>query len=86
MIDLVRAVTSSGLSPVIDQVFDFEKAKDAFLRLQSGAHIGKVVIRVAVNKSQCLLEATLIHLVMAPVWGSAHGVLNSTRKGPFIEI
>jgi alcohol dehydrogenase len=45
LFDLVRAVAMTGLEPVIDQVFPFEAAKDAFARLESGAHFGKVVIR-----------------------------------------
>ncbi|WP_368670128.1 zinc-binding dehydrogenase [Phenylobacterium aquaticum] len=35
----------SGLRPVIDRVFPFEAAREAFTHLESGAHMGKVVIR-----------------------------------------
>jgi alcohol dehydrogenase len=45
LFDLVRAVAMTRLEPVIDQVYPFEAAKDAFERLESGAHFGKVVIR-----------------------------------------
>ncbi|KAJ6511580.1 alcohol dehydrogenase superfamily protein [Mycena vitilis] len=34
--------------PIVDKVFAFEDAKAAFAYLQSGAHVGKVVIKVAV--------------------------------------
>jgi alcohol dehydrogenase len=35
----------AGIKPVIDRVFDFERAKEAFAHLESGSHFGKVVIR-----------------------------------------
>ncbi|MEM9861040.1 MAG: NAD(P)-dependent alcohol dehydrogenase [Myxococcota bacterium] len=42
-----RAIASFDLRPVVDRVFDFEEAPDAFAYLARGAHFGKVVIRVA---------------------------------------
>ncbi|HEY2052073.1 MAG TPA: NAD(P)-dependent alcohol dehydrogenase [Caulobacteraceae bacterium] len=45
LFELVRVVAMTGLQPVIDQVFPFEAAKDAFERLESGAQFGKIVIR-----------------------------------------
>jgi alcohol dehydrogenase len=47
LLELVRAVAMSGLTPVIDRVFDFTEARAAFEHLRSGRHVGKVVIRVA---------------------------------------
>ena len=44
--DLLRALDGSKLEPVIDRVFGFAEARAAYERLQSGAHFGKVVIRV----------------------------------------
>ena len=44
---LVRAVATTGLVPVIDDVVDFGQAKSAFERLRDGKHVGKLVIRVA---------------------------------------
>ncbi|HEX3349344.1 MAG TPA: NAD(P)-dependent alcohol dehydrogenase [Acetobacteraceae bacterium] len=41
-----RAITVHRLQPVIDKVFPFEDAKGAYRYLESGAHFGKVVIRV----------------------------------------
>jgi NADPH:quinone reductase-like Zn-dependent oxidoreductase len=41
-----RAIATSGLKPVIDQVFAFDDAPAAYRHLQSGRHFGKVVIRV----------------------------------------
>ena len=45
LLDLNRAVAATGLKPVIDRVFAFEAAREAFAHLESGAHLGKVVIR-----------------------------------------
>jgi NADPH:quinone reductase-like Zn-dependent oxidoreductase len=41
-----RALEVHELHPVIDQVFGFEQAADAYRHLESGAHLGKVVIGV----------------------------------------
>lgn len=41
-----RAVELHNIHPVIDRVFGFEQAKEAYRRLQSQAHVGKVVIRI----------------------------------------
>ena len=43
--DVARAIAMAGIKPVIDRVFDFERAKEAFAHLESGSHFGKVVIR-----------------------------------------
>ena len=43
---LVQAVTTTGLTPVIDKVFEFSEARAAFERLRDGKHLGKLVIRV----------------------------------------
>ena len=39
-----RAITQHRLRPVIDKVFPFDKASDAYRHLQGAAHVGKVVI------------------------------------------
>lgn len=44
--DVAQAISMAGVKPVIDRVFDFEKARDAFAYLEKGSHFGKVVIRV----------------------------------------
>jgi len=41
-----RAIAAAALHPIIDQVFAFEDAPQAFRHLQSARHFGKVVIRV----------------------------------------
>ena len=45
LMELVRAVSMNAVRPVVDRVFAFEDAKEAFSYLESGAHFGKVVIR-----------------------------------------
>ncbi|WP_337186894.1 NAD(P)-dependent alcohol dehydrogenase [Phenylobacterium sp.] len=44
--DLVRAWSGAGLSPVIDRVFGFDEAREAFAHLQAARHVGKIVVRV----------------------------------------
>ncbi len=41
-----RAIGLSRLHPIIDRVFPFDQAREAYAHLESGAHFGKVVIRV----------------------------------------
>jgi NADPH:quinone reductase-like Zn-dependent oxidoreductase len=43
--DLLRACAARGLKPRIDRVFDLEQAVEAYQYLESGSHVGKVVIR-----------------------------------------
>jgi NADPH:quinone reductase-like Zn-dependent oxidoreductase len=47
LVDLVKAASVGGLTPVIDRVFPFEDAPAAYAHLKSGAHLGKIMIRVA---------------------------------------
>jgi len=44
--DMNRFLEQHGIRPVIDRVFPFEQAKEAYRYLESGAHFGKVVISV----------------------------------------
>jgi NADPH:quinone reductase-like Zn-dependent oxidoreductase len=41
-----RAIALHQLRPVVDRVFAFAEAKEALRHLESGAHFGKIVIRV----------------------------------------
>ncbi|WP_207461338.1 NAD(P)-dependent alcohol dehydrogenase [Azospirillum sp. SYSU D00513] len=41
-----RAIELHRLRPVIDTVFPFDRAHDAYRHLESAAHVGKVVIRI----------------------------------------
>jgi D-arabinose 1-dehydrogenase-like Zn-dependent alcohol dehydrogenase len=45
-VELLAALGSSGLKPVIDSVFEFDDAPRAYERLQGAQHFGKVVIRI----------------------------------------
>ena len=41
-----RAIALHKIAPVIDRVFDFEQAQDAYRYLDAQSHVGKVVIRI----------------------------------------
>jgi NADPH:quinone reductase-like Zn-dependent oxidoreductase len=41
-----QAITVSQVRPVIDRVFEYDQAVDALKYMETGAHFGKVVIRV----------------------------------------
>jgi NADPH:quinone reductase-like Zn-dependent oxidoreductase len=45
--DVAAAIAMAGLAPVIDRVFEFDQAQDAYAHLESGSRVGKVVIRCA---------------------------------------
>lgn len=42
---LGRAIAQAGVRPVVDRVFEFDQAREAYAHLESGSHVGKVVIR-----------------------------------------
>lgn len=44
---LMAAMAQHESKPVVDQVFPFSAYRDAYDRLKSGKHIGKIVIAVA---------------------------------------
>ena len=44
--EMNRVLVAHRIKPVIDRVFGFEEAREAMRYLESGAHFGKVVIRV----------------------------------------
>jgi NADPH:quinone reductase-like Zn-dependent oxidoreductase len=41
-----RGIDVHRLRPVVDRVFPFEDAREAYRYLESGTHFGKVVLRV----------------------------------------
>ena len=43
---LCRAMVLHQIRPVVDSVFPLARSADAFRHLQSGAHVGKIVISV----------------------------------------
>ena len=44
-VSLLTAMTQHQLRPVIDSTFELAQAADAFRRIESGGHIGKIVVR-----------------------------------------
>ncbi|HTM48358.1 MAG TPA: NAD(P)-dependent alcohol dehydrogenase [Bryobacteraceae bacterium] len=42
-----RAISAHGLRPVVDRVFGFDQAREAMHYMESGAHFGKICIRVS---------------------------------------
>ena len=42
-----RAITATGIKPVIDKVFGFDEVHAAYKHMACGAHFGKIVIHVA---------------------------------------
>jgi NADPH:quinone reductase-like Zn-dependent oxidoreductase len=44
--DMNRVIVAAGIKPVIDRVFPFAEAPAAFRHLESGAHFGKVVLKM----------------------------------------
>jgi NADPH:quinone reductase-like Zn-dependent oxidoreductase len=44
--DLHTALEISRIHPVVDRVFEFDKAQEAYEYMQSAKHFGKIVIRV----------------------------------------
>jgi len=44
---VLRFTETAGIQPVIDRVFTFDQARDAYRHMESGAHFGKVVIAVS---------------------------------------
>lgn len=44
---MVDAIALNGMHPVVDRVFPFAEAKDAFAHMASGKHFGKIAIAIA---------------------------------------
>jgi NADPH:quinone reductase-like Zn-dependent oxidoreductase len=44
--DLNKAVSVSKLEPVVDRVFGFDEVGDALRYMESGAHFGKIVVKI----------------------------------------
>jgi NADPH:quinone reductase-like Zn-dependent oxidoreductase len=45
--EMNAAIAEAKMHPVIDRVFDFDNAREAFVHMRSASHFGKIVIRVA---------------------------------------
>jgi len=44
--DLLRAVDTAKLRPVVDKVFEFGQVAEALRYMESGSHLGKIVIKI----------------------------------------
>lgn len=44
--DMTRLISAQRIKPIVDRVFDFEQAVEAYQYLEDQKHVGKVVIRV----------------------------------------
>ena len=47
--EMACTIAEKRLHPVLDRVFSFEEARDAYRCLESGAHFGKIVIRIGIS-------------------------------------
>ena len=43
---MADAIAAGRMKPVIDKIFSFDQAKQAFAHMESGAHFGKVAIAI----------------------------------------
>ena len=43
---MADAIAVNRMKPVIDKIFPFDQAKQAFAHMESGAHFGKVAIAI----------------------------------------
>ncbi len=43
---MCQAISQNGMKPVLDRTFPFDRAKEAFAHLASGAHFGKIAISI----------------------------------------
>jgi NADPH:quinone reductase-like Zn-dependent oxidoreductase len=48
-VEMNRAIAQTGLHPVIDRVFSFGEAREAFQTMESASHFGKIVISVKIS-------------------------------------
>jgi NADPH:quinone reductase-like Zn-dependent oxidoreductase len=44
--EMNAAIAKAGMHPIVDRVFPFEQAREAFLYMESASHFGKIVIRM----------------------------------------
>jgi NADPH:quinone reductase-like Zn-dependent oxidoreductase len=44
--DMNRLISQHSLKPVIDKVFEFEEAREALKYMETGAHFGKIVVKI----------------------------------------
>jgi NADPH:quinone reductase-like Zn-dependent oxidoreductase len=47
LLDLNKAINTAKLEPVIDRVFAFDQVREALRYMESGAHFGKIVVKIS---------------------------------------
>jgi NADPH:quinone reductase-like Zn-dependent oxidoreductase len=45
-VEMNRAIEQTRLRPVVDRVFSFAEAREAFTTMENASHFGKIVIAV----------------------------------------
>jgi NADPH:quinone reductase-like Zn-dependent oxidoreductase len=48
-LEMNRAIAQTGLRPVVDRVFSFGEAREAFATMENASHFGKIVISVTTS-------------------------------------
>jgi NADPH:quinone reductase-like Zn-dependent oxidoreductase len=48
-LEMNRAIAQTGLHPVVDRVFSFGEAREAFTTMENASHFGKIVISVTAS-------------------------------------
>lgn len=43
-VEMNRALETRGVKPIIDKTFTFDQLKEAYEYMQSGSHVGKIVV------------------------------------------
>jgi D-arabinose 1-dehydrogenase-like Zn-dependent alcohol dehydrogenase len=41
-----RAIVAARMQPVVDQIYTFDRVREALKSMETGSHFGKIVIRV----------------------------------------
>ena len=49
-LEMNQGISQTAMKPVIDHIYDFGEARGAFESMESGAHFGKIVIRIGKDK------------------------------------
>jgi len=49
-LEMNQGITQLGLRPVVDRVYAFEEARQAFETMEAASHFGKIVVRIGPNQ------------------------------------
>jgi NADPH2:quinone reductase len=56
--DVLPHIAAGRIQPQIDQVVDFAQLPQAKARMEAGAHVGKIILRGALNVAACRGEVS----------------------------